>query len=317
VKSEPTSDHRVTTIMKDAAKSIVPLIVLFVIAPLIYQDQFLFFLLAILLVCTNALNIVYGFTGYLPFGFAVFVAFGAYTAAMTVNLLHFPVWLAVVSAGLSSVLLSLVFTPLLRLNGAYFAIASLAAFEAVYNIYQNGALRNITGGPYGIFPKVPYTPNLDYITVVLLAIASSLLILFIKRSDFGLALQAIRDDRYAVETVGVNTLMMRTYAWVLSSLLTGLAGGMYGLYIGFFYPSGVFDLTQFSVLVIIFLIFGGRGTYLGPLIGTVILFLLYQFLNLSFPNLYLLVFGVIIILVMLFLPDGVISVLQKRVKGVL
>jgi len=317
VKSEQASVNKIQTLIKDSAKSFVPLILLFVIGPIFYQDQFLFLLLAVLLVCTNALNIVYGFTGYLPFGFAVFVAFGAYTAAMTVNLLHFPVWLAVMSAGLASALLSLLFTPLLHLNGAYFAIASLAAFEAVYNIFQNGALVHITGGPYGIFPKVPYTPNLDYLTVVVLAIISSLAILFIKRSHFGLALQAIRDDKYAAETIGVNTSLLRTYAWVISTLITGVAGGMYGLYIGFFYPSGVFDLTQFSVLVIIFLIFGGRGTYLGPIIGTVVLFLLYQFLNLYYPNLYLLVFGIVIILVMLFLPDGVMSILQKRVKGAL
>lgn len=300
----------------DSLKSIVPLILLFFLVPLLYENQFLFFLLAVLLIATNALNVVYGFTGYLPFGFAVFIAFGAYTAGMVINFLHFPLIMAIVSGGLSSVLLALVFTPLLKLNGAYFAIASLAAFEAVYNIYNNGALKSLTGGPYGLAIHVAYTPNLDYVIVAIIAILSSLVILVIKRTNLGLVLQAIRDDRLAAGLVGINTLKFRTYAWVISSFFAGMAGALIGIYLGFFYPSGLFDLTEFSILVIVFLIFGGKGTYLGPIIGTVILFALYEFLTLYYPTYYLLVFGIIIVFMILFLPDGVITIVSKRVKGV-
>lgn len=300
----------------DAMKTVIPLAALFLLGPFFYNDQYLFALLAVLITATNSLNIVYGFTGYLPFGFAVFISFGAYTGAISINLLHFSLIESVLFGGLCSVGLSLIFTPLLKLNGAYFAIASLAAFEAIYYIFENGALTKITGGPYGISINISYTPQLDYIIVSTVAIVSSIVILLILRTNFGLALRAIKDERYSAEVSGINTIKFRTYAWTLSSFLTGVAGAMFGIYLGFFYPSGVFDLTEFSVLVIIFLIFGGRGTYIGPIFGTVILFFVYQYLLEYFPSYYLLVFGLLIILVILFLPDGVIGVISRKVNGV-
>lgn len=312
-------DHFSTTPARfatDAMKTLIPLAVLFILGPFFYSDQYLFALLAVLITATNSLNIVYGFTGYLPFGFAVFIAFGAYTGAISINLLHFSLLESVLFGGLCSVVLSLLFTPLLKLNGAYFAIASLAAFEAIFYIFENGALTKITGGPYGISINIAYTPQLDYIIVIVVAIFSSLAILLIMRTNFGLALRAIKDERYSAEINGINTLKFRTYAWIISSFLTGLAGAMFGIYLGFFYPSGVFDLTEFSVLVIIFLIFGGKGTYIGPIFGSVILFFVYQYLIDFFPSYYLLVFGLLIIIVILFLPDGVIGVISKKFNGV-
>lgn len=300
----------------DLLKSLVPILILLYLAPLFYNDPFLFALLAVMLTSTNALNIVYGFTGYLPFGFAAFVAVGAYASAISINLMHFGLLEGVLFGGLSSVALSMVLTPLLKLNGAYFAIASLAAFEAAYYIFSNPALNSVTGGPYGISINAPYTPQLDYTIVAVLAIVSSLVVLLLRKTDFGLALQAIKDDRYAAEMSGINSFRYRIYAWIMSTFLTGCAGAMFGIYLGFFYPGGVFDLTQFSVLVIIFLIFGGRGTYLGPLIGTAILFFTYQILEMDLPSLYLLAFGLIIVLTVLFMPDGVVSLISKRVRGV-
>lgn len=301
---------------KDFLKTLIPIVVLFALGPVLYHNQFFFFLLAVLLIATNSLNIVYGFTGYLPFGFAVFLAFGAYLTAMSINLLHLSVLLSVLIGGLSSVGLSLLFTPLLKLSGAYFAIANLATFETVYYIMSNLSLTSLTGGPYGISPNAPYTPTIDYVTIITLAAVSSLIILYIRHSNFGLALRAMNDDRTSVALSGVNAPRFRTYAWIISTFLIGIAGGLYGIYLGFFYPPGVFDLTQFSVMVIIFLIFGGRGTYLGPLIGTVVLFFVYQEVTLSYPNLSLLVFGVIVILLILFLPDGVVSLINKNYKEV-
>lgn len=301
---------------KDALKSIIPILLILYLGPVLYTNQFFFFVVAIMIIATNSLNIVYGFTGYLPFGFAVFLAFGAYITAMAINLLHMSMLVALLIGGLSSVALSLVFTPLLRLSGAYFAIASLATFEVVYYITSNLSLQNYTGGPYGISPNTPYTPGLDFALITLIAIVSSLIILYIHHSNFGLALRAINDDRFSVELSGVNSHRFRSAAWIISTFLVGLAGGLYGIYLGFFYPSGVFDLTTFSVLVIIFLIFGGRGTYLGPIIGAIVLYIVYQVVLNSYPNISLLVFGIIVILLILFMPNGVVSIISKQVKEV-
>lgn len=296
---------------KDSLKSIIPLILLFGLGGHLYNNSFFFYLLAALIIGTNALNIVYGFTGYLPFGFAVFIAFGAYLSAMSINLLHFPEVLGILFGGLSSVVLSLAFTPLLRLSGAYFAVASLGAFEMMYYLMGNLSLTKYTGGPFGISPNVPYTPTADFVAIVSIALISSLLILLIHHSDFGLALRAISDDRTSAEMSGVNSLRLRATAWALSAFLMGIAGSLYGIDLGFFYPAGVFDLTHFSVLLIIFLIFGGKGSYLGPLIGTVVLFVVYEFVNFYYPNISLLVFGAIVVFLILFLQDGVIVKLES------
>ncbi len=301
---------------KDALKTLVPLLAIFLIGPLFYTNQFFFFLMGVLIISTNALNIVYGYTGYLPFGFGLFLAFGAYLASMSINLIHIPVALSIIIGGLSSVLLSLVFSPLLRLSGAYFAIASLATFESLYYIMSNLSLASYTGGPYGISVHAAFTPNIDYYAIAAVAVMSSLIILYIHHSNFGLALKAMNDDRHSVEMCGVNSHRFRTYAWIISTFLVGVTGGLYAIYLGFFYPSGVFDLTEFSVLVIIFLIFGGRGTYLGPLIGSVVLFIVYQEVTLNYPNYSLLVFGILIVGLILFMPNGVVGILKKNTKEV-
>lgn len=298
-------------LIRDSALLVVPLAFLFVAGPTVTSNQSLFLELAIFVMLADALNIVYGFTGYLPFGFGVFFAVGAYLTAMMIVHEAFPVWLSILVGASFSALLSLLFTPMLRLSGAYFAISSLAAFEAVYLIFSNTALTGITGGPYGITFTQAYAPNLDYTVAVILAIVSALVVLIISSSTFGIALKAIREDRFAVELAGVSSLRYRTYAWLISSFVSGVAGGLYGWYLGFFYPEAVFNLTDFSVLVIVFVLFGGKGTVFGPVIGTVILFIAYEMLSLYSANLLLIIFGVLLVLLILFIPNGVEPLFRK------
>ncbi len=292
---------------RDAGIMVLPLALLFLLGPMLFANQGLFMELAIYVMLADALNIVYGFTGYLPFGFGVFFAVGAYGTAILVAFHGWPVALAILAGALFSALLSLLFTPLLRLSGAYFAIASLAAFEAVYLIFSNSSLTSVTGGPYGISFTSVYAPNLDYAVAAVLAVVSALTVLAVSGSSFGIALKAIREDRFAVELAGVNSLKYRTYAWLISSFLSGVAGGLYGWYLGFFYPEAVFSLTDFSVLVIVFVLFGGRGTVFGPLIGVAVLFAVYEFLTLYFSNLVLIIFGVLLVLLILFIPNGIME----------
>ena len=158
---------------------------------------------------------------------------------------------------------------------------------------------------------MPYTPTADFIAIVAIALLSSIVVLFIHHSNFGLALRAIGDDRTSAEMSGIDTLRLRATAWGLSAFLMGIAGSLYGIDLGFFYPAGVFDLTHFSVLLIIFLIFGGKGSYLGPVVGTVLLYLVYEFVNFNYPNISLLVFGVIVVLLILFLQNGIVPRLKS------
>src|SRR5271154_4087405 len=116
----------------------VPLLIIFAVLPGVYQNHLLLFNFVIFLILAQGVNIIYGFTGYLPYGFAVIV-------------MHFqaPAVLAVLVAGVVGVALGLLLTPLLRLSGAYFAIANLAASLAVLHFIANPALEPITRGPYG------------------------------------------------------------------------------------------------------------------------------------------------------------------------
>ncbi|MBX8636658.1 MAG: branched-chain amino acid ABC transporter permease [Thermoplasmata archaeon] len=303
-------------IKTDAVKMVIPLAVIFVLGPVLTANQSILMELAVFIILADALNIVYGFTGYLPFGFGAFFAVGAYGTAIMIAHYSSPVALALLVGALLACLLALVFTPLLRLSGAYFAIASLAAFEVVYLAVSNTSLTSVTGGPYGISFIQAYSPNVDYAVTAVVAIVSALAVILLSRSYFGIALKAIKEDRFAVELAGVNSLRYRNYAWLLSALFSGLAGGLFGWYLGFFYPEAVFSLTDYSVLVIVFVLFGGRGTTFGPVIGTIILFATYEMLILYFSNLLLIIFGLLLVLLILFIPDGILPIIRKYYGGI-
>ena len=125
---------------------VAPLLVVFALLPGVYQNHLMLFNFVIFLILAQGVNMIYGFTGYLPFGYVGFFGAGAYGFAIVVMHLHAPAPLAVVVGGLAALALGLLLTPLLRLSGAYFAIANLAASLAVLHFVANPALEDITKG---------------------------------------------------------------------------------------------------------------------------------------------------------------------------
>ena len=138
---------------------VAPLIVIFAVLPGVYQNHLLLFNFVIFLMLAQGVNIIYGFTGYLPFGYVGFFGAGAYGFAIMVMHYQTPAVLAVLAGGLVGVALGLLLTPLLRLSGAYFAIANLAASLAVLHFVANPALENITKGPYGVSLTGTFNPT--------------------------------------------------------------------------------------------------------------------------------------------------------------
>lgn len=126
-----------------------------------------------------------------------------------------------------------------------------------------------------------------------------------------MSLRAIRADPLSARMAGVNVVRTRTYAWLISAGLAGLAGGIYGWAVSVFYPDAVFDLS-ISVFAIVFALFGGVGTVLGPLLGTVVLFGVYNAIGISQPQYFQLIYGVLIVLIVLFLPNGLLSLRLRR-----
>jgi len=288
----------------------------FALSPFLYGNESLLFSMMAYVALAQGLNIAYGFTGYLPFGYVGFFGSGAYGTALAIMFLHAPPIAAVVGGGLLAVIFGIVLAPLLRLSGAYFAIANLAASQALYFVVANPHLSNITQGPYGIKLTSVFAPTESYATLWVIVLLATAVAIYLRVSRFGLALRAINQDAQSAEVAGVNVVRGRLVAWLLSALVAGLAGGAYGWHISVFYPHSVFTL-RISIFAIVFVLFGGAGTVIGPIIGAVLLYGLYDVIGISTPEYFQLIYGLLIIALVLFLPNGLLSLVRKRVRYVL
>jgi branched-chain amino acid transport system permease protein len=283
----------------------------FAVLPGVYQNHLLLFNFVIFLILAQGVNIIYGFTGYLPFGYVGFFGAGAYGFAIMVMHLHAPALIAVLVAGVVGVLLGLLLTPLLRLSGAYFAIANLAAALAVMHLVANPALQNITEGPYGVSLTGTFDPNSAYIAGLVVLALTLGAVVYLKNSSFGLALQAVREDAVSAGMAGVNVVKMRVVAWLASALVAGLAGGIYAWYVSVFYPDNVFS-SDFSIFAIVFALFGGVATITGPIVGVIILYGIYNLIGFTTPQYFQLIYGLLIMGLVLFLPAGLVSLAKRR-----
>jgi branched-chain amino acid transport system permease protein len=289
----------------------VPLLIVMAVLPSVYSNHLLLFNFVIFFILAQGVNIIYGFTGYLPFGYVGFFGAGAYGFAIMVMHLNAPAPLAVLVGGAVAVVLGLILTPLLRLAGAYFSIANLAAALAVLHLIANPALEQITKGPYGVALNGTFNPTMAYAGGILILALTLGIVVYLKNSSFGLALQAVREDSFSASMSGVNVVKMRTIAWLASALVAGLAGGVFAWYVSVFYPDNVFS-ADFSIFAIVFALFGGVATISGPLIGVIILYGIYNLIGFTTPQYFQLIYGLLIMALVLFLPAGLVSLATRR-----
>lgn len=290
---------------------LVPVVGAALVLPHVYSNQLLLFNFLVYLVLAQGVNVIYGFTGYLPFGFVGFFGAGAYGFALAVMHLHASPLVGMLFGAAAAVLLGVVLTPLLRLSGAYFAIANLAAALAAYQVISNPSLESLTKGPYGVSLSGVFNPQLSYHIGVLILAATLLLVIYLRNSRFGLSLQAIKDDPISASMAGVAVVRGRTVAWLLSALIAGLIGSDFAWYVSVFYPETVFS-AEFSVFALVFALFGGVATVTGPVLGVLLLYGLYNAIGISTPQYFQLIYGALIMLLVLFLPNGLTSLLQRR-----
>lgn len=285
----------------------------FSIAVKVYSNELLLINVMVYIVLAQGINVSYGFTGYLPFGYVGFFGTGAYAASLSILYLHLPAEVAVLVGGIVAALLALLLSPLLRLSGSYFAIATLAAAEAISAIVGNPSLANITKGPYGIDIGSVYNSGASYVSAVALVGIAMLVVVLLNRSNLGLAFRSIRDDPLSAAMAGVNVVRERMVAWVIAAVFAGLAGGIFAWAISVFYPSAVFDLST-SVFAIVFALFGGVGSVYGPMIGAVVLYGLYSFIGISQPQYFQVIYGLLIVVLVLFVPGGLAG-LYKTIRS--
>jgi branched-chain amino acid transport system permease protein len=290
---------------------IFPVSLAFALLPFVYNNQLLLFNFVVFLTLSQGINVIYGFTGYLPFGYVGFFGAGAYGFSLMVMHLHAHPLPALLVAGLTALLFAILLTPLLRLEGAYFAIATLAASQALNQIVSNPNLTAITQGPYGISLSGVFAPNFAYgVAIAILALTLGAVV-FLRHSHFGLALQAIREDAISAGMAGINVVRERVLAWLLSALIAGLIGGVYAWYMSVFYPETVFDLGV-SIFAIVFALFGGTASIVGPILGVAILYGIYNAIGITTPQYFQFIYGTLIIVLVMFLPNGMVSLFRRR-----
>lgn len=252
-----------------------------------------------------AWNLLGGFAGQVSFGFAVFYGIGAYTAAKMIDAgIHpLPSFLAAGAMAAGSSLL--VGVPTFRLRGPYFAIATIGVSEAVRVIADN---LSITGGASGfrIVEHRPFRQLEHYYTALGLAALAVMVSVVIEHSKFGLGLVAIRHDEEAAADVGINPFAYKLWAHAVAAALTGMAGGVYARYAAFIHPHGVFSF-QTSVYILLMPVIGGIGTVMGAVLGGVIFGIVEEQLVANFPNVHLLLYGGLLILIILVEPDGLVG----------
>ena len=259
-----------------------------------------------------AWNILGGFTGYISFGYAAFYGLGAYTTAL-LWLAGWPPVLTYPAAGLAAAAFSLlVGLPTLKLLGPYFSIATIGVGEAMRILMLN--LDRITGGASGLnLPTAVPSKVWFYEAALVFAAVAFAAAAWVRASRFGLGLRALRLDQEAAESLGVRTALFKNLAHVLSAFLVGGCGGLFATYYQYVHPDTDFSFNESISLVLICLI-GGLGTLWGPVVGAVTFFAVQNYLQTSYPNLYLLVYGVLLILVLLFEPRGLAG-LAARASG--
>ena len=235
---------------------------------------------------------------------------GAYGFSLMVIHLQASPLVALAAGAAAAVVLGLTLTPLFRLSGAYFSIANLAAALAVFQVVSNPNLESLTKGPYGISLSGVFDPTFAYGATLAILGATLGLVIYLRNSRFGMALQAIREDSISAGMAGINVVRERIIAWLLSALIAGLAGSVFAWYVSVFYPETVFS-GEFTIFAIVFALFGGNGTVIGPILGVVILYGIYNAVGISTPQYFQLIYGALIMLLVLFLPNGLVSLLRQ------
>jgi ABC-type branched-subunit amino acid transport system ATPase component/ABC-type branched-subunit amino acid transport system permease subunit len=283
----------------------------------IYRQNVLFqtFLLA---VGAIGWNIVSGFTGYTSLGQSAFLGLGAYTVAIVAVRTGTDPFLLVPLGGAIAALVALVVgSVVMRTGGHAFVIITIALlFLLQITALNTGSL---TGGSNGLTLPLPaWNPDFQnfpfYYSMLGLMVLTHLLSMWIRRTKFGTGLIAIREDEGKAAAVGIHTTRYKLFSFVVSAMITGLAGGIYAYYLTFIDPRGMFDILV-SVSIVLAVLVGGRGTIWGPLLGAFIV----QPLN-ELTNVYaagsqsrLIFFGGLLMVVVLFLPRGVIPGIRQLI----
>lgn len=317
------------------------------VSPYVLHIFILFFLYTIL---GQSWNILGGYTGQYSVGHAAYFGTGAYVTLSMIKSYGLPPWLGMALGIPAAIIVALVIGLIcFRLIGPYFVLASIALTEMIRLSAIN--LKSITNGAEGILvtdipplmigdilitdysTKVPF-----FYTMYGFVLVTLILTYLVSHSKLGYYFQAIREDQDAAHSLGINLTVYKNIALILSAIFTSIAGSLYGVYIGFIEPGTVLSLDM-SVQIVLICIIGGIGTIWGPMIGALVLVALSEslraniiakglfqiglvlpdskvgvFLHENLAHAHVLIYGILVVIVILFMPDGVFGFLKKITK---
>ena len=255
-------------------------------------------------------NLMSGFTGMTSLGQQVFVGIAGYSVAVMTTTYKMSFWMGILVGAVIAVIFALLLSfVLFRMEGMYFAVATWLVAEAVRTWFTSWKYVNQGGGMTVRTSQIPKIGSL-YILALTLCVISVVVIFLLLRTKTGLGLTAMRDDASAASAVGVNIFKSKLLCYIICSLFIAIAGGLFFLNKGSVLPSSAFGI-DWTVSMVFIVIIGGIGTVSGPIVGAVIYVLLDEFLS-HYPGWSNIILGAIAILVILFLPSGIMGTLQKK-----
>jgi branched-chain amino acid transport system permease protein len=270
-------------------------------------------------VLSTAWNILGGYCGYVNFGSAAFFALGAYSAVAIHRIAPLPIPVLVLIGGAVSGVVGFGMGYLtLRLRGAFFAIATLALAVVLQTLVVNWDYVGGSRGAYIVRPEAiaPFGNYIKYLFLImmLLAVGAITVARLIERSRLGYGFATIRDDELAAEASGVPTLRLKLIATTISGGLMGMAGAPFPYYIGFLQPSSAFSL-DYAVNSIAMPLIGGTTSWVGPLIGAVLLGSLQQIATVTISSaVNLLIVGFLLVGFVIVAPNGIIGLARKSMR---
>jgi branched-chain amino acid transport system permease protein len=272
------------------------------------------------IVLATAWNILGGYTGYVNFGSAAFFAVGAYATIFFHKTYPLPIPVLIVIGGALSGAIGLGMGYLtLRLRGAFFAIGTLALAVVLQTIVTNWTYLGGARGAYVLRPNeiAVIGPYIQYLFLLMLGLAVLALSVAqgIERSQLGYGFATIRDDELAAETSGVPTLRLKLIATTISGALMGMAGAPFPYYLGYVQPGSAFAL-EYAVNSIAMPMIGGTTSWLGPLLGAILVAVLQQWATVTFSSeLGVLLVGVLLVTFVILAPRGILGLFEPPRGG--
>jgi branched-chain amino acid transport system permease protein len=290
--------------------SIVLLIIILACLPMVIEKDStinLFILIFLYIALASSWNILGGYTGQTSLGHAAFFGLGA-LATRLLWIKGFPVYPSILAGGLLAVAFALLIgAPAFRLKGVYFAIGTLALAQ-ILNVTVGNVFPTIAALP--VEELVAYQLAPRYYLFLGLAIIVVGVAYILVNSRLGLGMMAVREEEDAAESLGISALRHKLLALGISAFFTGLGGGAFAYYhVSYYFQFPFTPVWSLDMLTMVYI--GGTGTILGPIIGAVFFVVMKEFLVLNVGEYHLIIFGVLFVLVVLFLPGGIISVWKK------